>query len=48
MPSLKALMQEVQDLDIDPAQVRIPAQLYDSLLDLAEGADEEEEEEEPE
>ncbi len=46
MPSLKMLMDEIEQLDIDLAEVRIPAQLYDSLLDLAEEADEGEEESE--
>ena len=36
MPSLKQLLHELRALDVDPDEVRIPGQLYDSLIDQAE------------
>lgn len=36
MPTLKHLLLELRKLDVDPGEVRIPAALYDDLLDEAE------------
>ena len=43
MPTLKHLIQEPRKIDVDPSEVRIPAALYDDLLDQAEDVAEEEE-----
>lgn len=42
MPTLKQLIEELEDLDIDPKKLRLPGQLYDSLLEQAEEEAEEE------
>ena len=46
MPTLKHLLEELQKIDVDPDDVRIPGQLYDDLgdnaEDIAEGNPEEE------
>ncbi len=36
MPTLKQLLQELRKLDVDTDEVRIPAALYDDLLNEAE------------
>jgi hypothetical protein len=41
MPTLKHLLQELRRLDVDPAEVRIPGQLFDDLIDEAEDIAEE-------
>jgi hypothetical protein len=44
MPTLKHLLEELEELDIDPKKVRLPGQLYDSLIEDAEAEGEEEQE----
>jgi hypothetical protein len=36
MPTLWNLLQELRKLDVDPGEIRIPAALYDDLLNEAE------------
>ena len=36
MPNLKHLLEELQDLGVEPDKVRIPGQLYDSMVTDAE------------
>jgi hypothetical protein len=36
MPTLQNLLQELHKLDVDPSEIRIPAALYDDLLNEAE------------
>jgi len=38
MPSLADLLRELEDLNIPAKLVRLPADLYDTLLDWGEGA----------
>ena len=45
MPSLKHLIEELQELDADPRDVHLPGQLYDDLLDQVEDIVENPEEE---
>ncbi len=45
MPNLKHLLEELEELGIEPNKVRIPGQLYDSLVADAEDSSEDEEEE---
>ena len=35
MPNLKHLLDELQELDVDPKQVKLSGPLYDDLLDQA-------------
>ena len=44
MPSLKHLLDELLDLDVDPRQVKLPGPLYDDLVSQAEDVEEENEE----
>ena len=44
MPNLKHLLDDLEELDVDPRQVRLPGPLYDDLVQQAEDIDEEEEE----
>jgi len=44
MPNLKHLLDELQELDVPPQQVRLPGALYDSLVAQVEEAVDEEEE----
>ena len=44
MPNLKHLLEELQELGIELKKVRIPGQLYDSLVSDAEESSEDEEE----
>jgi hypothetical protein len=46
MPTLKHLIEELQKIDVDPAEVRIPGQLYDDLVDQGEDIAEEDSTEE--
>jgi len=47
MPTLKHLIEELQELSVDPREIRLPGQLYDELLDQVESvADEEDQEQE--
>ena len=43
MPNLKHLLEELQELGIEPDKIRIPGQLYDNLVADAEESSEEEE-----
>ena len=36
MPSLKQLLAELRQMAIEPEDIRIPGQLYDSLIDQGE------------
>ena len=36
IPTLQNLLQELHKLDVDPGEIRIPAALYDDLLNEAE------------
>lgn len=36
MPNLKHLLEELEELEIAPRQVKLPGPLYDELLDQAE------------
>ena len=44
MPNLKQLLEELEELEVNPTQVKLPAPLYDDLLDqgedIADGNDE--------
>ncbi len=44
MPNLKHLLDELQELGVEPDKVRIPGQLYDNLVSDAEDSSNEEEE----
>ena len=46
MPDLRHLLEELKELGVEPRRIRIPAQLYDSLVADAEESSEEDEEEE--
>jgi len=50
MPSLKQLIEELQELFDNPNEVRVPGQLYDDTVDqiVAVADQEEQDEEEPE
>jgi len=41
MPTLKHLLEELQKIDVDPDEVRIPGQLYDDLVNQGEDIAEE-------
>ena len=45
MPDLRHLLEELKELGVEPKQIRIPAQLYDSLVADAEESSEEEDQE---
>lgn len=45
MPNLKHLLEELQELGVEPRRIRIPGQLYDSMVADAEESSEEEAEE---
>jgi hypothetical protein len=42
MPNLKHLLEELDELGVEPNKVRIPGQLYDSLVEQAETDEDEE------
>lgn len=44
MPNLKHLLDELEELDVDPQQVKLPGSLFDELVSQAEDVDEENEE----
>jgi hypothetical protein len=46
MPNLKHLLDDLAQPDISPEEVRIPGQLYDSLIPDCDEADEEDTEDE--
>jgi hypothetical protein len=41
MPTLKHLLEELRNINVDPDEVHIPGQLYDDLVDEAEDIAEE-------
>ncbi|MFC2071479.1 hypothetical protein ACFLUU_02010 [Chloroflexota bacterium] len=43
MPNLKHLLEELEELGVEPDKIRIPGQLYDNLVADAEETDQEEE-----
>ena len=43
VPSLKHLLDELLELDVDPKQVKLPGPLYDDLVSQAEDVEEENE-----
>ena len=42
MPNLKHLLEELDELGVEPNKVHIPGQLYDNLVEQAETDEEEE------
>ena len=42
MPTLRHLLDELRDMDVDPNDVRLPGTLYDDLVDQAEEDNKEE------
>ena len=42
MPTLKHLIEELQDLSVEPTEIRLPGQLYDELLEQVESVADEE------
>ena len=44
MPNLKHLLEELQELGVEPDKIRIPGQLYDNIVSDAEECSEEKEE----
>ena len=44
MPNLKHLLDDLEDLGVEPKKIRIPGQLYDSMVADAEESSEDEEE----
>jgi len=45
MPNLKQLLEELADIGVEPRRIRIPGQLYDSMIADAEEDSEDAEEE---
>lgn len=45
MPTLKHLIEELQKLAVEPDEVRLPGQMYDDIVDQAEGIVDEQEQE---
>ena len=44
MPNLKHLLEELEELGVEPNKARIPGQLYDDMVSDAEDSGDEEEE----
>lgn len=44
MPNLKHLLDELEELEVNPRQVKLPGSLFDDLVSQAEDIDEENEE----
>jgi hypothetical protein len=44
MPNLKHLLDDLEELGVEPNKIRIPGQLYDNLVADAEESSEDEEE----
>jgi len=44
MPNLKRLLEELEELGVEPDKIRIPGQLYDNIVADAEESSEDEEE----
>ncbi len=45
MPNLKHLLEDLQEMGVEPQKIRIPGQLYDNMVADAEESGEEEQEE---
>ena len=43
MPNLKHLLEELEELGMEPKKIRIPGQLYDNIVSDAEESGEDEE-----
>ena len=43
MPNLKHLLEELEELGVEPNKIRIPGQLYDNMVADAESSEDEEE-----
>ncbi len=46
MPTLKHLLEELQKFGVEPDDIRVPAQVYDDIVDEAEESSEEDSEDE--
>ena len=46
MPNLRHLLDELEELGVEPERIRIPGQLYDHMMADAEESSEEDQEEE--
>ena len=44
MPNLKHLLEELEELGVEPKKIRIPGQLYDNIVADAEDYNEDEDE----
>ena len=44
MPNLKHLLDELEELDVDPRQIKLPGPLYDGLVQQGEETADEDEE----
>ena len=44
MPNLEHLLEELQELGVEPKKIRIPGQLYDNIVADAEESSEDEDE----
>ena len=44
MPNLKHLLDELEELDVDPRQIKLPGPLYDDLVQRGEDVEEDNEE----
>jgi hypothetical protein len=42
MPTLKQLLEELEEMGVHPRKVRLPGSLYDDLVDQADETDEDE------
>ena len=43
MPNLKRLLEELDEYNIDPRDIRLPGALYDTLLEQAESEEDQDE-----
>jgi hypothetical protein len=43
MPNLKRLLEELEELNIDPRDIQLPGPLYDTLIEQGESAADEDE-----
>jgi hypothetical protein len=43
MPTLKQLLEELEEMGVRPREIRLPGPLYDDFLDQADEVDEEDE-----
>ena len=44
MPNLKHLLEELEELDVSPQQIKLPGPLFDDLVSQAEDVEEDNEE----